>query len=52
MKIIIIKWNRKIKNALKEIVKQVVKTRELKQILKLKLLKESRILINIQNESK
>jgi hypothetical protein len=33
-------------------VKQVVKTRELKQILKLKLLKESRILISIQNESK
>ena len=51
MKIIIIKRNRKIKNTLKEVVKQVAKTRVLKQVLKLKLLKESRILISIHNDS-
>jgi len=52
MKIIIIKRNRKIKNTLKEVVKQVAKTRVLKQVLKLKLLNESRILISINNDSK
>ena len=40
MKIIIIKRNRKIKNTLKEVVKQVAKTRVHKQVLKLKLLNE------------
>ena len=50
MKIIIIKRNRKIKNTLKEVVKQVAKTRVLKQVLKLKLLKESRILISISKK--
>ena len=52
MKIIINKRNRKIKNTLKEVVKQVAKTRVHKQVLKLKLLNESRILISIHNDSK
>jgi hypothetical protein len=49
---IIIKRNRKIKNTLKEVVKQVAKSRVHKQVLKLKLLNESRILISIHNDSK